>query len=81
MTKKVDRWFEAGKKLNWRKSESQTRRRKNALAARHGNLLATARALQALANVTEDNETARKSRSDAIYFFKLHAKKKNKYKK
>lgn len=64
-----DKWFQAGKSLNWSKSDSQTTRRRNALKARKGNYLKAGRALQALANVTTDAETARKARSDARYFF------------
>jgi hypothetical protein len=75
-----EKWFEPGKSLNWRKKDSQTVRRRNALKARKGNELATARALQALANVTQDNETARKARADAKYFYGRH-KRLNKRKK
>jgi hypothetical protein len=65
----TSKWFEAGKKLNWSKDLSQTVRRRNALNSRKGNYLATARALQALANVTQDAETKRKAAGDAKYFF------------
>ena len=80
MAKKVERWFAPGSKLNWVKTDSQTKRRGNALAARHGDALAAARALQALSNINSsskgDAETHRKALADAKYFFRLHAKKK-----
>jgi hypothetical protein len=67
-----DKWFEAGKPLNWSKKDSQTKRRRSALAARNNRYLDTARALQALANITTDTETERKARADAKYFFAKH---------
>jgi len=72
--KKKERWFAAGAPLNWRKDSSQAQRRRAALSSRRGNLLATARALNALANVTQDSETRAKARADAKYFFALHKK-------
>ncbi len=64
------KWFEPNSKsLDWHKEDSQTTRRRNALRSRKGNFLATARALQALANVTTDEQTEQKARSDAKYFF------------
>lgn len=65
----------AGKPLNWHKVDSQTIRRRNALASRKQDALAAARALLALANVTNDKETKRKARSDYIALFKAHADK------
>lgn len=76
MAKKTERWFTAGKELGWRKDDSETKRRRVALRKRNGSYLKTARALQALANVTQDKETKRKARSDARYFFDMHRKKK-----
>ena len=77
------KWFTpSNKPLNWSKKDSQSQRRSEALKARKGNLLATARALQALANVTGDSETQRKAEGDAKYFRKLyHVKKDKKSKK
>lgn len=73
--KKVVRWFTAGAPLGWRKEDSQTKRRQVALRNRGGKLLATARALQALSNVTRDSETRQKARADAQYFFAQYRKK------
>lgn len=71
------KWFApSNKPLNWSKDDSQSVRRKNALMARRGNYLKVARALQALANVTQDAETARKAKTDAVYFYKMHQRKK-----
>lgn len=71
-----DRWYqeatEGSKPLGWRKSMSQRERIRVALKARRGNVLATARALNALANVTTDSETKRKARVDASYLYKIH---------
>ena len=76
--KKVVKWFEPGKSLNWSKSCGQSKRRMAALAARKGNYLKAARALMALANVTADAETERKARADALYFYGMHNKSKDK---
>lgn len=70
------KWFEPGRTLHWSKDDSQTIRRANALKSRRGNALKTARALQALANVTQDVETRRKATSDAQYFYRIHRKNK-----
>jgi len=80
MAKKVNRWFAAGAKLHWSKSDTQTQRRRNALASRKGKLLPTARALQALANVTTDPETRRKAHADAQYFYAHYKAKKKRAK-
>lgn len=65
-------WFVPGKTMDWHKTDSQTTRRRNALRAHKGNELATARALQALANVSQDKETVRKAGADAKYFYGRH---------
>jgi len=74
--KKVIKWFKPGKPTGWRKEDTQTQRRRVALASHKGNLLSTARSLQALSNVTTDGETRRKSHADAQYFYALYKKKK-----
>ena len=76
------KWFQPGKPLNWSKKDSQTKRRREALKARKGDYLAAARGLQALANLSKDAETRRKSEGDAKYFRKLYdVKKKRKFQK
>lgn len=66
------KWYHHGRSLGWSKDDGQIKRRRAALASRHGNYLKTARALLALANVTRDPETQRKAMADANYFFKKH---------
>ena len=73
--KKQGKWFEAGRSLNWHKDDGQIKRRRAALASRHGNYLKAGRALQGLANLTTDKDTARKARADAMYFFRKHQEK------
>lgn len=70
------KWYRAGQRLNWSKDDGQTTRRANALKSRRGNYLKAARALQALANVTRDEETARKAKADARYFYMKYQKEK-----
>ena len=70
--KKKKKWFKAGEPLGWDKNDTMNKRRKIALRNRDGDELKTARALQALANVTKDKETKVKAGADAKYFFKLH---------
>jgi hypothetical protein len=60
------------KPLEWHKKDTQSKRRHAALSSRNGDLLATARALQQVANSNVDSETSRKARSDARYFFKQY---------
>lgn len=80
MAKKVEKWYRKGESLGWHKSDSQTKRRRAALASRKGDALATARALQSLSNVSTDSQTAKKAASDAKHFYKLHARRKKKRK-
>lgn len=76
MAKKKEKWFKAGKPLGWNKDDAMDKRRRIALRNRDGDELATARALQALANVTKDPATKRKAQADAKYFFKKHQRSK-----
>ena len=66
------KWFEKGKPTGWQKGDTQAQRRRVALASHKGNLLATARSLMALSNVTTDNATRQKARADAQYFYALY---------
>jgi len=79
--KNAARWFQPGKTLGWHKGDTQSQRRRTALTSRRGNYLKTAKALNSLANVTRDDETQRKARADAKYFFKLHNQSKKKPKR
>jgi hypothetical protein len=71
-TPKSERFYHPKVEMGWHKSQSATTRRWLALKAHGGDNLATARALQALANVTTDSTTARLARQDALYFYGKH---------
>lgn len=80
MAKKVEKWFEPGEEMGWRKTDPMGKRRRIALKSRRGDLLATARGLQSLANVTQDSETARKAAADAQYFYRQYRQSKKRKK-
>ncbi len=80
--KKVNRWFAPGKRLATNKAEYHidepaTTRRRVALKSRGGDVLATARSLQYVANVNKrKNPKAHKIMAeDAKYFYNLYNKK------
>jgi hypothetical protein len=81
------KWFQRAVKAKapytlggWSKSKSTATRRRLALSSRpktwtlKRKRLSTARALQALANVSKDKATRSKAESDATYFYKLRRK-------
>lgn len=70
------KWFSPGKSTGWSKHDSQKARRANVLRAHKRDLLAATRALQSLANVTQDKETRLKASADALHFFKLYKRQK-----
>ena len=71
-TPESGKWYEHNVEMNWHKDEPAGVRRANAREAHKGDRLATARSLQALANVTADPETREVAKSDADYFFAKH---------
>jgi uncharacterized protein YkwD len=71
-TPESEKFYHPKVEMHWHKDQSAEMRRANALKAHNGNELATARALQALANVTTDAETAKMAKADADYFFFKH---------
>jgi hypothetical protein len=71
-TPKAKQWFTKGVPMGWRKTMGERRRRELALAAHKGDLLATARALQQLANVQTDLDTKQLARLDAQYFLRRY---------
>jgi IS5 family transposase len=75
-TPKKEKWFKPGEPIGWMKDMPTDERREKALESRDGDLLATARALQALANVTVDKSTKAKAAADAKYFFEEYRKEK-----
>ncbi len=75
-TPKSEQFFHPKVHMGWTKDMAASTRRSKALRAHKGNKLSTARALQALANVTTDRETASKAKADARFFFTKHEKEK-----
>ncbi len=69
-TPESDKFFHPKVEMHWHKDLSAGVRRAYALAAHRGNRLSTARALQALANVTTDAKTGKLAKVDADHFFK-----------
>ncbi len=69
-TPNEDRWYHPKVKMNWHKADTAETRRRNALKAHQGDVLATARALVALSNVTTDRPTEQLARTDARVLFK-----------
>ena len=72
----VEKFFHPKVHTGWHKNDNIWTRRKKALRAHKGDLLAAARALQALANVTVDTSTAREAALDARYFYRMNRKQK-----
>jgi hypothetical protein len=68
-TPEGEKFYHPKVEMHWHKNQPAEVRRANALKAHNGDKLATARALQALANVTTDIETAKLAKIDANYFF------------
>jgi hypothetical protein len=71
-TPQDEKWYKHDVEMNWHKDDPANIRRANALKAHSGDELATARALQALANVTTDTETSKLAKTDADHFFDKH---------
>ena len=71
-TPKGERWFEPGIETGWEKDQPESERRAKILDAHKGDELASARAMQALSNVTTDRKTKRLTRADALHFYRLH---------
>lgn len=68
------RGYEPKTGMNWHKNLPASTRRRRAVSSHKGDVLAAARALQALANVTTDRGTAAAARQDAKALFALHNK-------
>ena len=67
-----ERFFAKGIHTGWRKDMPVLVRQQRVLEAHKGDMLASARAMQSLANVTTDKETKRAARTDALFFFDQH---------
>ncbi len=68
------RFFDPGVKTGWEKTLPADIRRGRVLRAHKGDLLASARSLQALSNVTTDKVTKQLAALDARFFFRKHKK-------
>jgi hypothetical protein len=68
-TPKAQRFYHPKVKTGWEKGMPAEKRRRLVLRAHKGDKLATARGMQALANVTTDRPTRVAARADAKYFF------------
>lgn len=73
-TPESEQWFEPSKETGWKKDMAANKRRRLVLKSHKGDLLASARAMQALANVTTDRETEDKAKTDANYFYAKYRK-------
>jgi hypothetical protein len=81
MAKKAEKWYTPSKSdTGWSKDKPMRARRRLMLKAHKNDYLASGRACQSLANVTEDSATARAAQSDAKYFFRMNRQKKRKSK-
>lgn len=69
-TPKAKRFFEPRVKTGWKKGMPASERRRLVLSAHKGDVLASGRSSQALANVTTDRETKSAARADAQHFFR-----------
>lgn len=68
-TPRSQRWYHPKVRTGWHKGDPLAVRRRRVLRAHHGDVLASARAMDSLAKVTTDRATKRAARADAKYFF------------
>lgn len=80
MVARRKKWFHPKADLGgWTKDLTTEERRELALESHERDPLATARALQALANVTRDKETRKVAEADARFFFREYRKEQAEY--
>ncbi len=72
-TPKSERWFSPSVHTGWSKDSPQKTRIAKVVSAHKGDLLAAARSLQALSNVSTDPKTTRLAALDARVLFRRHA--------
>jgi hypothetical protein len=79
-TPEEDRFFQPEVHTGWKAGMSAEKRRRLVKKAHKSDLLAAGRSMQALANVQHriNPDVAKKAKSDADYFYRLHAKRKKK---
>lgn len=73
-TPESGRWYSPRVRTGWSKNLSQKVRIAKVVRAHKGDLLASARSMQALANVTTDKETKILAHRDARVLYQRHAK-------
>ena len=77
MSTKVKKWSPPEwTHTGWKKEQTPAYRRRLALKGHGGDVLATARGLQRLANLTADPATKRAARADAKHFYAKYRKQK-----
>ena len=69
---KKKRWYTHKTTTGWQKDMPLHERRELVYKAHGKDYLASARAMQALSNVTTDNETKLEANKDSEYFFRKH---------
>jgi hypothetical protein len=67
-------WFKVKVHSGWSKTMPASKRRELVLKSHKRNPLSSARAMQALANISSDHETKKLAHADAVYFYNLHQK-------
>lgn len=67
----VVKWFKPKTHSGWQKGMPKEKRRRLVYKA-HKNYLSAGRAMIALSNVSQDEETVQRARQDALYFFREH---------
>lgn len=67
-----EQFFHPKVHTGWQKNMPPKKRRRMMLQAHHGDELTSARAMQALSNVTTDQQTRVTAQSDADFFFRKH---------
>lgn len=70
--KQLSTAVQEGVRTGWSKNDLPEKRHTVVLEAHKGDALAAGRSMQALANLTTDNETRHRARADAVYFLSKH---------
>jgi len=74
-TPKSEQWYAPKAHTGWSKDLAQKTRIAKVVSAHKGDLLSSARSMQALSNVSVDPTTKQKAKSDADILFKRYSKK------
>ncbi len=76
MVDQPSKWARFVTQTGWRKNMPTEQRRRLVLKAHKGDYLSSGRAMQQLANVSQDKRTAELAGRDARWFFREHKKRK-----